>query len=76
MAPAKLLSDEDCAARKLAFETFRGTTHVPFADLHVRPHVPGVRVDTGEPDPLDTGISRNPRPATDLVLQLSGIKAY
>ncbi|WWD19963.1 hypothetical protein CI109_104436 [Kwoniella shandongensis] len=76
MAPAKLLSDEDRQKRKIAFEQNLGTTHVPFAALHLRPHVPGVRVDTGLPDPQDTGVPRNPRAATDRVLKLSGIKPY
>ncbi|RSH83920.1 hypothetical protein EHS25_005164 [Saitozyma podzolica] len=76
MAPAKLLSNEDRQKRKVAFDQYLGTTHVPFASLHLRAHTPGIRADTGLPDPLDTGIPRYPRVATDTVLKLSGIAAY
>ncbi|RSH92506.1 hypothetical protein EHS25_008922 [Saitozyma podzolica] len=82
MASARLLSVKDEAALQVAFEQYLGTsthsmqTHVPFAALHLRPHTPGVRVDTGLPDPLDTGIPRNPRVASDTVLKLAGIKSY
>lgn len=76
MAPAKLLSDEDRRKRKIAFDNYLGTTHVPFDDIAIRPHEPGVRPETGLPDPCDTGIPKAPRVATERILKLAGVQKY
>ena len=76
MAPAKLLSEEDRRKRKIAFDNYLGTTHVPFDDIAIRPHVPGIRIETGLPDPEDTGIPKKPRAVNDNLLKLAGVHAY
>lgn len=76
MAPSKLLSDEDMRKRKIAYDNFLGTTHVPFDDIAIRPHEPGTRTETGLPDERDTGIPMQPRPINDKTLKLAGIVRY
>ncbi|GAA6035013.1 hypothetical protein JCM8097_002143 [Rhodosporidiobolus ruineniae] len=77
MAPAKLASETDRQARIEAFNTYNGTTHVPFSSLYMRPHEPKIREETGLPDPLDTGIPRNPRSDKDeTILKLAGVLPY
>ncbi|KAM0747704.1 hypothetical protein T439DRAFT_328905 [Meredithblackwellia eburnea MCA 4105] len=76
MAPAKLLNDDDFDKRKIAFEQYLGTTHVPFASIAVRPHEAGIRTESGLPDERDTGIPMKPRPPTDTILKLAGVKRY
>ncbi|GAA5857284.1 hypothetical protein JCM8547_002201 [Rhodosporidiobolus lusitaniae] len=76
MAPAKLMSEEDRQLRVKAFEDWQPTTHVPFASIYLRPHVPKTREETGLPDPLDTGKPRTDPVVDDVVLKLVGAKPY
>ncbi|BGP19026.1 hypothetical protein JCM10213v2_007106 [Rhodosporidiobolus nylandii] len=76
MAPAKLMDEKDRQLRIEAYEKYQPTTHVPFANLYLRPHEARTRPETGLPDPLDTGVPRNPPVTTDRILQLVGAMPY
>ncbi|ORY91652.1 hypothetical protein BCR35DRAFT_328243 [Leucosporidium creatinivorum] len=74
MAPSHLASEEDRALRIEAFNYHRGTTHVPFANVFSRPHEPVIRLETGKPDPFDTGVPLEPVKLTPMVRQLVGLR--
>jgi len=76
MAPANLMTEKDKVDRKQAFAEFWGSTHVPYECHFRRVHEAKIRCETGRPCPLDTGIPRAPRKATDEVLRLAGVVAY
>ncbi|WVQ71114.1 hypothetical protein IAR50_000639 [Cryptococcus sp. DSM 104548] len=75
MAPSSLLSDEDREIRRIAFENYRGTTHVPFAAIYSRPHEPKIRED-GQPCPYDTGIPAYVPKLNPTLLKLAGAELY
>ncbi|GAA6063887.1 hypothetical protein JCM10212_001369 [Sporobolomyces blumeae] len=74
MGPAELMTEEDKAVRKLAFEGGFGTSHAPFHGTFAIT-APAVDPITGEIDPAG-GERKCPRRETDEVLRLAGLKAY
>ncbi|GAA5846639.1 hypothetical protein JCM5353_000743, partial [Sporobolomyces roseus] len=73
MGPAHLMTDEDVAVRKLAFNGGFGTSHAPFHGTFAITE--SAKDENGNVDPQG-GERKNPREETDEVLRLAGLKAY
>ncbi|GAA6004026.1 uncharacterized protein JCM10292_005843 [Rhodotorula paludigena] len=72
--PAELMTEEDKAVRKRAFEEGYSTSHAPFHGTWLVDRQP-IREETGKVDP-DYRTHKNPVEKTDAVRRLAGVLPY